>query len=291
MNKIAVLLTCHNRKDKTLSCLNSLYRAYQRNNNQLEMVVYLTDDGSTDGTSEAVSEFYPEVNILVGNGNLYWAGGMRNSWNESLKIDFNWYLLLNDDTDVFEDLFIELEYAIEYCSKVFLKKGIIIGTTQDESTQQITYGGSVYINKFKGTFKILIPNSKYQKCELGNANIMFVYKDVVKQIGILSTDYVHGVADYDYTLSAIKNNIPVIIMPKFVGFCSQHLLGKNETLLSKKTIKDRIKYLNSPTGLAFIDTLHFQKKFFPLRFLFVFFAGYFKVFFPRFYVFLHFKLR
>lgn len=291
MNKIAVLLTCHNRKDKTLSCLHSLYRAYQRNDNHLKLVVYLTDDGSTDGTTEAVSKFYPEVNILLGNGNLYWAGGMRNSWNEALKSDFDGYLLLNDDTNVFEDLFFVLNLGIEYSFNLLSKNGIIVGSTQDEVTGEMTYGGSVFMNKLKGTYKKIEPNGSYQRCELGNANIMYVHKDVVKQIGILSNDYIHGVADYDYTLRAIKENIPVIIMPKYIGFCSVNLVNKNDVFLSKKTLRDRFIYLNSPTGLAFSDTLYFQKKFFPLRFFLVFGIGYLKVFFPKFYLFINNKIR
>jgi GT2 family glycosyltransferase len=287
MNKIAVLLTCHNRKDKTLSCLNSLYKAYERNDSYLELVVYLTDDGSTDGTKEIVRELYPEVNTLLGNGNLYWAGGMRNSWNEALKSDFDGYLLLNDDTNVFEDLFIELKLAIEYSFNVFAKNGIIIGSTQDRSSGERTYGGGVYLNKFTGTFKKLIPNGTYQNCELGNANIMYVHKDVVKQIGILSKNYIHGVADYDYTFRAIKKKIPVLVMPKYIGFCSLNLVNKNDEFLRKKTLKDRFKYLNSPTGLALSDTLYFQKKFFAFRLIFIYAAALFKLVFPEVYLLLN----
>jgi GT2 family glycosyltransferase len=291
MDNIAVLMTCHNRINLTLDCLKCLYIAYEKSKLKFNLDVYLTDDGSNDGTSEAIAISFPNVKLLKGNGDLFWAGGMRNSWNAALQNDYDGYLLLNDDTNVFEDLFIELQLAFQYCFNNFNKNGILIGSTEDKDTGERTYGGSVFINKIKGTFKKLTPNSKYQNCELGNANIMYVHKDVVAKIGIISEVYKHGVADYDYTLRAIKENNPVIIMPKYEGFCSGHLVDKNEIFLKKKTIKDRIKYLNSPTGLAFADTLHFQKKFFPIRFLFVFVSGYFKVFFPKVYVYLNFKLR
>ena len=81
--KIAVLLACHNRKDKTISCLNSLFNANLFLNYSLE--VYLVDDCSTDGTSEAVTNFFPNVNIIRGNGNLYWNQGMRLAWKTSVK--------------------------------------------------------------------------------------------------------------------------------------------------------------------------------------------------------------
>ena len=51
--KIATLLTCHNRKEKTLKCLNSI--TAQHIPKQVGKIdVFLVDDGSTDGTSEAV---------------------------------------------------------------------------------------------------------------------------------------------------------------------------------------------------------------------------------------------
>ena len=101
MNKLAVLLTCFNRKDKTIASLTALYKAFHESSDGWDMSVYLTDDGSTDGTSDAVSKNFPQVRVLKGDGALYWAGGMRNSWSEALKEDYDAYLLLNDDTNVY----------------------------------------------------------------------------------------------------------------------------------------------------------------------------------------------
>ena len=46
---IAVILTVHNRKMKTLECLSSLFKEH----NNFE--VFLTNDGCTDGTSEVIA--------------------------------------------------------------------------------------------------------------------------------------------------------------------------------------------------------------------------------------------
>ena len=62
MMKIAVLMTVHNRKEKTLMCLDNLFR--QKVPNDIAVEVYLTDDGCTDGTSEAVKIKYPNVHII-----------------------------------------------------------------------------------------------------------------------------------------------------------------------------------------------------------------------------------
>ena len=71
--QIAVIMTCFNRRSTTISCL----RALHKQKNSIDFDVYLTDDGSSDGTADAVKTEFPAVNILQGNGNLYWVGGMR----------------------------------------------------------------------------------------------------------------------------------------------------------------------------------------------------------------------
>lgn len=105
--KLAVLMTCHNRKDKTMTCLSSLYKASQPIDYSID--VFLVDDGSTDGTGEAVKEKYPEVNIIKGDGSLFWNQGMRLAWNvASSRCSYDFYLWLNDDVILFEHALREL---------------------------------------------------------------------------------------------------------------------------------------------------------------------------------------
>lgn len=79
---IAVLLTCHNRREKTLSCLQSLFGATMPEGYKTE--VFLVDDGSTDGTGEAVEKCFPQVTVIQGDGNLYWNKGMNLAWKNAV---------------------------------------------------------------------------------------------------------------------------------------------------------------------------------------------------------------
>ena len=72
---IATIITCHNRKEKTLTCLENLMN--QEAVGGIDLKVYLVDDGSTDGTGDMVKQSFPHVNMLQGDGTLYWNGGMR----------------------------------------------------------------------------------------------------------------------------------------------------------------------------------------------------------------------
>lgn len=291
MKNIAVLLTCFNRKNKTLKCLESLQNAKNRYQGQLNISIYLTDDGSTDGTSDAVAQNFKEVIILKGSGDLYWAEGMRNSWNEALKGNYDAFLLINDDTEFYLNMFQELFLAHEYCTKSHGKSGIYIGATEDKTSGQLTYSGSVITNKFLYTAKRLKPNKTFQQIDLGNANIMLVTKKVVGEIGILAKGYAHGKADYDYTLTAKKAGFPILVSSVYCGHCvNDHIDFYKD--FEKKSISERKKLLNKPTGIDFKSQLKFMKKFFPLRAPFVWFFGHLKVYLPSVYfVFLNLRKR
>ncbi len=255
-NKLAVLLTCHNRKEKTIACLSSLYQAVLSQEYALE--VFLVDDGSTDGTGDAIKEQFPEVTVIQGSGSLFWAGGMRLAYNSVANPnEYDLFLLLNDDTLLFKNSLADLIAAHQYSLNNHKKYGIYVGSTLDPETNKFTYGGRSLINKKS---KQVIPTSNFQLANLANANILMISKNVIESIGFFDENFTHGIADYDYTLTANKKGFPIIVCPGYQGSCiNDH--GKN-WLSKDTTFSSRIKYLHSPTGLAYNEYTYYIKKHF-----------------------------
>ena len=105
--KLVTLTTSHNRVRLTLRALSSLFS--QQLPDSFEVSHYLVDDNSTDGTSEAITKLYPSVNIIKGNGNLFWAGGMRYGWDNVIcHLDYDYLFVYNDDVILFPDAFKQL---------------------------------------------------------------------------------------------------------------------------------------------------------------------------------------
>jgi GT2 family glycosyltransferase len=273
--KIAVLITCFNRKQKTLAFLGSLVgQDYFRDMNA---DIYLLDDGSTDGTGETVKENYPFVNVVQGTGNLFWAGGMRAIWRHAMGIkDYDLYLIFNDDVILLND---SLERLISEYDKTETAGNIIVGSTLSQVSNKLTYGGNIHYNIKHCKYYRAEPDSdKAIVCHSCNANILVVDKAAVEKVGIFPDKYVHCLADFDYTITAFKSGINVVIAPGYYGYCEDDH-GVN-WLSGKNPLKKRIAYLYSPKGLAYKEYLYYIKKHFPADYMISFTKLWLKTLFP-----------
>ena len=273
--KIAVLLATFNRKEKTLACLESLFSQKLPDGASLE--VFLTDDASADGTPDAVKEKYPAIRVLKGSGSLFWAGGMRNSWKEAIKLNPDYYLLLNDDTLLSDGA---LMRQLDYYTLPALYKGmaICVGSTMDSGTEKISYGGQKLVKRYKEQCVNVYNDNEYIECDMANANVMLVPREVVEKIGALSEVYTHSIADFDYTLRAGKAGFKTIVAPGFAGTCTDDH-GK-PWRSSNEPLSARVKYLKSPKGLAYHEYLQFVKMHFPLNLPAAFIKLWMKTLFP-----------
>ena len=248
MKTIAVLLAVHNRKDKTLGCLQTLFSQELSEGYLFE--VFLTDDGCTDGTSEAVRTHFPEVNIIKGDGNLFWNRGMWTAWNyAATKYDYDFYLWLNDDTFIYPDCLSRLIAQSNYHND----KAIIVGSTSAVSNPDIiTYGG------FQNG-KLIKNVDHSQWCDAINGNIVLVPKYVYNILGTNDPYFRHAAGDTDYGLRAKENNVGCYIGSGIFGECDLH---ERPTVWMDPSLPFMKRWKNffSPTGNNPIEFFYFKKK-------------------------------
>lgn len=310
---IAVLMTCHNRREKTLRCLESLCEALKEHSpHPLSLHVFLTDDGCTDDTAEAVLSIThhpsPTIHILQGDGSLYWAGGMRLAWREAMKEGpWDYYLLLNDDTVLYPNALATLFAAEDYCREHFGREGIVSGMVCDPSDPtHITYGGEVFVSRLTGRRRMIRPGSAVvppasgnavvlarpsnepQLCDWTHANILLVPHQVVEDHGILYEGYCHGQADLDYGYRARRKGIPVVVTPRTCGTCPfdhPDIQGIEEQLCTM-TLSERRAYLNHPLH-SDQDYLTMIRRCMPLKYPITWFFRKLNLYAPRFYYWLN----
>jgi GT2 family glycosyltransferase len=280
LKELAVLVTCHNRQIKTLQCLRSLHSAILPDT--IKFTVFLVDDGCTDSTVVSINDIYPDVFIIKGNGSLYWAGGMRLAWRTALsKKKFNSFLLLNDDVVLKDDFFLLLLECHDFAIKKYGVGGVYTAATFDFKKNKTSYGGQKIIkNSWRVLSQTVEPNGQPQLVDMVNANILWVESNVVDKISILSDIFTHGIADYDYGLRANKAKLPVLLTSNYGGYCiDDHKSNYSSQGLS---LRDRVKYLKSPTGLAYDDYIAYIFLHFPLSLPYSFLILWLKTIFPIF---------
>ena len=255
-SSLAILLTCYNRKQKTLDCLSNLFE--QSLPEEIQLSVYLVDDGSTDGTTEAVQQKYPHVNVLQGDGSLFWTGGMQLAFAEAIRHSHNFYLWLNDDTILYptaiKTLLTTFDYAV---AKVGNLNVIVAGATQDPDSGVLTYGGVL-----KGhwthpcRFHWLKSIAEPQPCDTMNGNCVLISHQAAELVGGLDLTFRHYAADFDYGLRAKQRGGTVWMAPGYVGTCVYNH-PRQQMQQNDSSLTQQVQKLEQPKGLATQDvTLH-----------------------------------
>ena len=256
VKKIAILLTVHNRKEKTLSCLNNIFSQIKMDDTSLK--VFLTDDGCTDGTVEDVIKRFPDVIIINGDGNLFWNRGMFEAWKVAEKTDeFDYILWLNDDTRLMNDSL----YRLIACSHSVDNKSVIVGSTlESEDNPTFSYGGKTSGIKQRPLFP---DDNKIKDCVTFNGNIVLIPNFVFKRCGIIDGHFHHSFGDVEYGFRTTKFGIKNYVAPGYYGYCKHN----NPIPIFRRkcnSIVKRYKLLYSPLGYNPFEAFYMNRKYFSL---------------------------
>lgn len=223
--RVAVLITCHNREAATVDCLNRLLPQLGE-----EDKVFLVDDGSVDGTGDAVRGVFPKVHVVDGDGTLYWAKGMRKAWEAAIaeRLDWDGYLWLNDDTELRSDAIAKMLAAND-------GEKIVVGELQN-ANGEIVYG--------------------LREGGLFTGNCVFVPRKVCERLGMICGEYSHAWADYDYAMQAKCSGVEVV-STGVVGIAEGH---PNRPSLKGLSFKRRWRLLFDPKGWNVHDLWLYRRR-------------------------------
>lgn len=250
---VAILMTCFNRREMTLSCLLDCYRQIDAmsGSGTYSFSCYLVDDGSTDGTAEAVAQQFPQVRLIRSDGNLYWNQGMRLAWDRASKDrDYDFYLWINDDVRLRDGA---LATMLEN-SEFFRHKAIVAGTAVDQDGE-LSYGGRTR------SMKLIEPDPTIPRpCYLFNGNLVLVPKAAYALLGNLDQAYRHSFGDFDYSVRAGRKGIPKVICPGIQCDCDRNA-GLPAWSDPANTLRQRYRYLLSPKGRPFREQFRFDVRY------------------------------
>ncbi|GGD76671.1 glycosyltransferase family 2 protein [Lacimicrobium alkaliphilum] len=277
--KLAVLICCYNRKPTTLNCLHQLYQ--QRLPEDWQLDVHVLDDGSADGTYEAVAQQFPQVRLYRGTGSMYWNGAMRFLWQRVLPCRYDGYLWLNDDVALFPDALLRLLCCyLEQPEQHNI--GALVGTVVEPGTDIPSYGGRCSESRWHPlAFGPLLHPADYPRpCDFINGNLCFIPQHVVNEAGITDERYTHALGDFDYGLRLKKTGFALLVAPGLFGECRSN--SKTGSVFDRSLpLSRRRKMLDNPACFVPVSQwLYFVRRHGGLVWPLLWFKGLLRKLFP-----------
>lgn len=240
-----VLITSHNRREKTLNLLKQLTTM-----TKLNLQIWLVDDGSTDGTYEHIKRLYPMVNLIHGDGNLYWAKGMKKAEQACLfsGIRSEYILMMNDDINIFESKIYNLfQYARE-------KHVNVVGQFISPTSGSIEYGGLKKQGIHPMNYKLITIIEDEHEPDVFHCNFALIKSEDYFTVGGIDGKFEHAYADFDLAIRLKKFNSKTHIYPEVIGFC------EDTTLMEILSKKQKLKILFSKKGRPLKSQYYFLRK-------------------------------
>jgi GT2 family glycosyltransferase len=230
--KVSIITPVHNGVEHTAAYLDSVSRVGYPN---YEVIV--VDDGSTDGSAEIIARDFPQVRVLRGDGNLWWAGGTNAGIRDALERDTDFILTMNNDVEVAPDLLDVLLGCAE------ANPGAIIGGKiyfMDDPQRIWSAGGR--LNWLSGKTLVQVGHGELDREEfcqrepmdfLTGMNVL-IPAEVFGKIGFYDeVRFPQYHADTEFTLRARKAGIPIVFEP------AAHVWNRVESTFMQRFLRTR----------------------------------------------------
>jgi FkbM family methyltransferase len=248
---VVALLTCHDRRELTITALRSWFGQQAPG---VRLGAVLVDDGSADGTAAAVRDRFPDVAILPGDGTLYWAAGMALAERHARRLAPDAVLWLNDDVVLAPDALASLRRT----SEQFRPAAVVAGALADPLTGQITYGAIAPSRWHPLHGSLVQPSGHAVRVGAVHGNVLYVPRQAYQRLGIDGT-FQHAYADLDYGLRLQRIGYPAVLTGAVVGRCSRDTSSRGAPA-ARLPLRRRLRELNSPRGVPVRSHVRFLRR-------------------------------
>lgn len=203
---IYILIPIYNRKELTLACLASFAKQTYTN---YELII--VDDGSTDGSAEAIQKSYPSATVIKGNGSWWWTKsmnkGMRFILKKAKQGDF--VLCINNDVEVGHDYFQKLVQTSKDHNRALV--GSVVKNFYDQKVVQDA-GVRAEWKTFHFPKYSFDPSEKINtRVDALSARGMLVPIETFWKVGLFSKMLPHYTADYDFSMRTKRRGFTLVM--------------------------------------------------------------------------------
>jgi len=220
--RLEIVTPVHNRRNITLQCLKSISRI---NSEGLDIHTIIVDDGSTDGTSEAIREQFPEVEIVQGDGNLWFTEGTNVGVRAALKHQPDYVLTINDD-QVFDENAIKfmVETAEKYPRSIV--GSLLLLWDTPHKLFQVAPRWETRLGCWRHWYHQTvwtIPQKPWE-VDLIVGNCVLVPAAAIKEQGLMNSERYPNFGDCEYTPRLKRSGWRLLIEPRARVFCQPNYI-------------------------------------------------------------------
>jgi GT2 family glycosyltransferase len=181
----------------------------------------LVDDGSADGTADAASSLSDRVEVVRGDGSLFWARSMAIAERRAMESRPDYLLWLNDDVILDPDSLKTLVAASGDPAR-----RIVAGWVVDPISGAATYGGIQRVDWHPLRYRFVTPCDGTPRPVTSFAgNVVLVPRHAYLLVGGIDGAFSHARADWDYGLRARRHGIQIVVTGQAVGTCPAGVYG------------------------------------------------------------------
>lgn len=230
--RVEIVTPVHNRRDITLQCLRSLSRIDSEN---LDVHTIVVDDGSTDGTGEAIEKEFPEVELIKADGSLWFTEGTNVGVRAALKHNPDYVLMINDD-QIFDSRF--LKFMVETAEKY--SRSIVGSLLLLWDVPHKLFQVSPKWETFSGGWRHwqnqtvwTIPKKQWE-VDLVVGNCVLIPAQAIRENGLMNSKKYPNFGDAEYTPRLRKNGWRLLIDPRARVFCQPNNIPARVIKMSPK---------------------------------------------------------
>ena len=208
----AVVLSWNGRDD-TLRCLDSLARV-----SEPPIRIVCVDNGSTDGSVEAIRERHPGVRLIENGANLGFSGGNNVGLRWAMEEGAEWIVLVNNDAVVAEDALA----GFAAVAAGHPGAGVLAGKLYlAEAPDRIWFAGQRYLAwlGYSGRARGLgrRDSARYRRViatDRAAGALMAVSRRAIERVGLLDDELFAYAEDVDWSLRIREAGFEVLFAPE-----------------------------------------------------------------------------